>query len=359
MKQVLIDRIRNAKAHKDFAKLGEEATKQSFVLPILQALGWDVFDTREVAPEYDSGGRVDYALQVNAKPKVLIEVKKCAENLDVHEIQLCNYAFQKGVEQAVLTNGLNWWFYLPLEKGEWTDRKVLSVQLIEQDEELIVGRLLELLAKNSISSGESVRMSKNHLKRRRQEIEIADALPEVWNQIISEPDSLLVDLVAESVEKRCGYRPEAVTVEDFIRDLLKAAPHQPSAPFQPGRRKLVKISEQDRIRAPKKNPKMVFKNMRLFGKHYPLNNQREALIIFGKVLHEKEPVKFKEIALKLSGSKRPWFTNKPSVPEWYARIPGTTYFILANLSAKGKLSLMDKILREFGYRGTELKIEAD
>lgn len=49
----------------------EEGTKTAFVLPFIQALGYDIFDPKEVVPEYIAdigskrGEKVDYATMRN------------------------------------------------------------------------------------------------------------------------------------------------------------------------------------------------------------------------------------------------------------------------------------------------------
>ncbi len=55
----------------------EASVSQGVVLPILNALGWNVFDTQKVCPEYSVGGRrVDFALCVHPRsPAVFLEVK--------------------------------------------------------------------------------------------------------------------------------------------------------------------------------------------------------------------------------------------------------------------------------------------
>ena len=96
----------------------EEATKQGAVLPILSQIGWNCFNLQEVTPEFPVGkGRIDYCLHVDQKKAVFVEVKRPWEELDNHEKQLLEYSFADGVEIAVLTNGLVWWFYLPLVGG--------------------------------------------------------------------------------------------------------------------------------------------------------------------------------------------------------------------------------------------------
>lgn len=131
---ILIEKIEKIKQKGKDKSLSEEATKHSIILPILMALGWNVFEDEEVCPEYSvQNGRVDYSLRSGHFNKVFIEVKKNTENLDNHQEQLLQYSFKEGVKLAILTNGLVWWFYLPLHEGSWEQRKFNSIDIIEQD----------------------------------------------------------------------------------------------------------------------------------------------------------------------------------------------------------------------------------
>ena len=57
----------------------EEATKNAFVMPFIQALGYDVFNPVEVVPEFISdigikkGEKIDYAIFKDGNPTILIE----------------------------------------------------------------------------------------------------------------------------------------------------------------------------------------------------------------------------------------------------------------------------------------------
>lgn len=59
----------------------EEATKTSFVLPFLQALGYDIFNPEEVTPECicdygtKKGEKIDYTVCMDGEPIMLIECK--------------------------------------------------------------------------------------------------------------------------------------------------------------------------------------------------------------------------------------------------------------------------------------------
>ena len=65
----------------------EEATKNSFIMPMIAALGYDVFNPFEVVPEMDcdltkKGDKIDYAIMKDEQPVLLIECKHCKQNLN-------------------------------------------------------------------------------------------------------------------------------------------------------------------------------------------------------------------------------------------------------------------------------------
>ena len=126
----------------------ETATKQFVVLPILRALGWDDrnLETLEVLPESRTDPenskqiKVDYALQHERRPLVLIECKRWREDLEKpeHHEQLAGYIFQKGVDLGILTNGKIWHFYLAYKTGvSWRNRKFCSIELGERKDTIV------------------------------------------------------------------------------------------------------------------------------------------------------------------------------------------------------------------------------
>lgn len=100
---------------------GEQATKQALVLPMLDALGYDIWDPAEVCPEYDADfairkagqkEKVDIALFIAGVPRIYIETKPIDETLDGNEGQLARYFnATRTVTLAILTNGLEWRFF--------------------------------------------------------------------------------------------------------------------------------------------------------------------------------------------------------------------------------------------------------
>jgi len=144
----LQDLIDSLKGDNRLSTFDEASTKQVVILRILDALEWDIFNIDEVCPEYSVGGkRVDYALRYDKKNKVFIEVKKVSEDLEKHQEQLLNYSFHEGVNLAILTNGISWWFYMPLKAGSWEQRKFYSIDIYDQKTDVIVTKFEEFLSK--------------------------------------------------------------------------------------------------------------------------------------------------------------------------------------------------------------------
>lgn len=106
----------------------EEATKTSFIMPMIAALGYDIFDPFEVVPEMDcdltkKGDKLDYAIMKDKQAVLLIECKHCRQNLDLHSTQLSKYYAASNARFGVLTNGIEYRFYADLNKANIMDEK--------------------------------------------------------------------------------------------------------------------------------------------------------------------------------------------------------------------------------------------
>jgi hypothetical protein len=146
--------IENIKRNPDLSEFDEASTKQAIILPILQMLGWNIFNTNEVKPEFSvEDGRVDYSLRLNDSNEVFVEVKSTSESLEKHEEQLLDYAFREGVELATLTNGITWSLYLPTKKGDWKTRKFYTIDIIQQEPRDAASKFADLLLKTNVLSG--------------------------------------------------------------------------------------------------------------------------------------------------------------------------------------------------------------
>jgi len=108
----------------------EEATKNALVMPFIAALGYDVFNPKEVIPEFvadvgtKKGEKVDYAIKHDDEVILLIECK--GEGTDLTKVQmsqLYRYFSVTKARIAVLTNGIQYQFYSDLEKPNIMDNR--------------------------------------------------------------------------------------------------------------------------------------------------------------------------------------------------------------------------------------------
>lgn len=107
--------------------LTEEATKNAFIMPFIQILGYDVFNPLEVVPEMDcditkkKGEKIDYAIMKDGAPIMLIECKHWKQDLNLHDNQLKRYYVASKAKFGVLTNGILYRFYADLIKENIMD----------------------------------------------------------------------------------------------------------------------------------------------------------------------------------------------------------------------------------------------
>lgn len=210
----------------------EQATRQGAILPVLAHLGWDCYNLQEVVPEFPIGNnRVDYCLRVNQKNVAFIEVKRPSEELERHEKQLLDYSFQAGVEVAILTNGLVWWFYLPLLAGNWQQRKFFSIDIRQQNADTASAHFIDFLSRTSLSGGAALRKARSVKESREKDRVIKESMPTAWKQLLQGPDEKLIELLGDRVESICGYNPEAESSANFILslDIATASPIAPSS----------------------------------------------------------------------------------------------------------------------------------
>ncbi len=175
----------------------EEATKQAFVLPFIQALGYDIYDPEEVIPEFTAdvgvkkGEKIDYAILQGGKPILLIECKWNGKALDEqHRSQLYRYFSVTEARIAILTNGLVYQFYADLEKPNTLDEKpFLEFDLLDPEEELIPE--LKKLSKPNFDLGQIISTA--------SELKYTKAIREILSQELHAPSDELTRFFAAKI----------------------------------------------------------------------------------------------------------------------------------------------------------------
>ena len=146
----------------------EEATKNAFIMPFIQILGYDIFNPIEVIPEFvcdigtKKGEKVDYMIMKDGEPILVIECKHWKENADAHNSQLHRYYHVSKARFGILTNGIIYNFYTDLEKPNIMDEKpFLTINLDDLKDSSI--KVLEKFTKTSYNL-ESILDSAESLK---------------------------------------------------------------------------------------------------------------------------------------------------------------------------------------------------
>ena len=341
------------------ASFDEARVKQAIILPILRGLGWDTDNPDEVWPEYSVKERwVDYALLTGTTAKVFIEAKKGGEPLERHDSQLLDYACKHdGVEIAALTNGATWWFYLPLRAGSWEQRKFSTVELNNQDKEDTTRNLLEFLSKENVRSGDAVRNAADLYEQNQKKRRIWATLPEAWNQLVSEPDDLLVELLAEKAKELCKHKPEEKEVEQFLSAHLQniKITKSPSAvepvptpePKPPDHRKRKAFTVT-------KPTAFTFN-----GHREEVSSWKEMLVKLCEILYVNHANRFEQQVLEIRGSQgRRFFSRNADDVSEGLEINGTGIYVDTHVSAESAKRFAEKVITEFGHDKSSLSFEA-
>lgn len=208
--------------------ISEASIKQSVILPVLRALGWDDSNPLEFIPElrvgHDEGlGYVDYALcPGDRKPWVFIEAKRLGNTADSGVEQAFRYATNQGVPFLVLTDGNVWDFYLSMAEGIPVERRFYSIELQRDDGKLTDHAQFfeKYLSRNRVGLLETKRAAEDLLEGDLQKEKARNAIPSVWRELLGDPDETICSLIADGVQRECGTRPELDDVEAFLKNVL-------------------------------------------------------------------------------------------------------------------------------------------
>jgi predicted type IV restriction endonuclease len=346
----LLQLIKNIQADKNIPTLDEASTKMGVILPILNDLRWNPFNIEEIQPEYSVGGKkVDYSLRYGHQNKAFIEVKQTETDLNKHQEQLLNYSFQEGVRLAILTNGIAWWFYLPLHEGSWEQRKFYVIDVYDQPAEEIALRFEDFLLKQNLISSEAIANAENVYKSKQKSDIIRSSIPKAWNKLVTEQDQGLIDLIAETTERLSGYKPDDPTISTFLssNSFIVTTPFTAPVKQKP---KPKKETGQETYSG------TTIESFTFQGVKYDVKFWKDVLIGISEIMLANHKDRFTQV-LNLIGRKRPYFTKNPNelrVPE---RIDDTDIFVEINVSANQIVRLANAIVSLFGYSKDDLKLD--
>lgn len=346
----------------------EAAVSQGAVLRLINALGWPTYDTQVVFPEFPlEGRRVDFALcHPPGKALVLIEVKQVGRS-DGAERQLFEYAFHKGVPMAVLTDGREWHLFLPGEPGDYGERRVYKLDIVERDAAESAFRFERYLEYSAVRSGSALRNARADYEDVTRTRQIEAALPEAWRTLVDDEDELLLELVADKVESLCGFKPDPDTVARFLtqrpQSATPAPPRQPAVTLNPP-------SVAALPGSPSSPPPSYVSGkaaLVLLGVRFEQRNARDVLVATIEALAERDPTFMDRFAaLPKHGRTRRYisrerldlYPGRPDLAQEHATQLRTGWWLGTNVSRKAIERVVALACEVAGLRyGVDLTVE--
>jgi predicted type IV restriction endonuclease len=367
--------IKDMKSNKKLSSFDEASTKQAVVLRMLSFLGWDIFNVDEVCPDYGTNSsQVSYALRIGTSKKIFVEVKKISEKLDSHQKKFVELAAGEGADIAVLTNGVIWWFYLASSNESWQQKWIYSADFFEQEPDSFIPQLADLLTMNKVSKGQALKTAKNLFREKKQKM-AADFLPKAWNQIISQPNKIFIELLSLQTEKLCGYKVDIKSIETFLGQhvdewILTDIPDTVTAPPSPDDEPETFDSEDtlpskasadthkdENARKFESYSEKSIKSFTFIGHSHIVRAWDEVLPILCDYLastHEKE---FEKV-LWISDNQKPYFSrysDQLRIPE---KIQETDIYVETRMIPDEVAKTAIKLIEAFGYSPDDLSIDA-
>jgi hypothetical protein len=200
----------------------EEAVKQALILPFLHLLGFDIYDPREVIPEYKAGWaknneKIDYALVVGERVALFVEAKGPHEVLSSYDPQLAKYFNSTPeVKFAIITNGIQYRFFTDLQEPNMLDKKPFFEFDLERFSDSDIA-ILDRFRKEVFNV--------NSLISYAEDLVYLSALKNAFKRLLREPSDEFTQFAIKSADF-VGGRVTQKVVERFrplVREAISAA----------------------------------------------------------------------------------------------------------------------------------------
>lgn len=268
--------------HKDSIQT-EEATKNAFIMPFLQALGYDVFNPLEVVPEFvadigiKKGEKIDYAIFKDGLPTILVECKDWRQNLNVHDGQLLRYFHVSKAKFGLLTNGIVYRFYSDLVAPNKMDEKPFLEFNITEIKDNQIEELKKFHKANF--DAESIVNTASELK-------YTNELKHLLHQELTEPSQDFVKYFAKQVY------PSVVTAKilEQFTELTKNSIQQYFSDLITDRLKIALSKEDEKSRKDSFTDISAEENLEDISKINTTEEELEGFLIVKTILRQKIPV---------------------------------------------------------------------
>jgi predicted type IV restriction endonuclease len=216
-KEQLLKLSEKVESHKNETGIIEQPTKNVFINPFIEILGYKVSDLADVTTELlaafssRNNHRVDYGLKKNGEVIILVECKKFKEKLGTHGHQLSNY-FQHhpNARFGILTNGYTYRFYTDLNiKNTMDAEPFFEFNLTELNDETI--ELIKRFSKEKFNEKELIEQA--------EELSYSNDVWKVLKEEITKPSKEFIKFIADKArqdKKRGNLTEKKIQLFDKI-----------------------------------------------------------------------------------------------------------------------------------------------
>jgi len=329
--------------------ISEAGTKESFINPLITALGWDVSDFDEVKLEYKHTKKdspVDYALMIDMNPKLFIEAKQLGLNLSDRKwiAQTLTYCTMAGVKWGLLTDGNHYKLYNSMAEARLEEKLFFDWKITELNEKNI-DKILNFL---SLLTKEKLEKDINDVW---ETYFAGNKVKTTLLKLIEDKDESLLNLIRKKTKLR------RATIVNSINRLKIRIETVSTAHFS------LDMKEQRKAVAPESNKKDDYtfkkpKKFRLLNETFDVTTWKDILVITAEKLMKFNPDAFNDLADSeiMKAKKTSYLTkNKNLVREHYQLSNGL--FLETNLDASSIVRIIKKrFLKGCGYKDTDIEI---
>lgn len=325
----------------------DKADIRSYLVnPLLDALGWTTSDPLLVKQEFPTtAGKADYALLgAGGVPLAIIEVKQ-ADSLAIGSAaRFFEYVGSNGMGLFILTNGVQWQFYLAgvardiSESCFWSGSMHIDLLACEVAFERHLAH--SAVERDHPDFTSAVSVLNERLTRQRAQVR----LPALWLELLRDPDSILVDALVEA--SGVAYDEHRDDVVHFLQaqaEILKTVPASPKA---------VPSVHQRSIHS-QRAPSTRLSGFTLHGKRYNYGSGAETYMALIKQLVGSDMDKFENLANALPSLAQyvTYSAGKPRVKIGslvHARFQSTNWFVSVSYSTKALCRRAERVANHFG-----------
>jgi len=207
--------------------VNEEQVRLNLVCRLLQKLGWDIWNTKELYPEFlvarnEDATKVDLALFLNSysPPSVFIEVKAVGEfprNKEKIEIQLRDYNRNNTAPFSIATDGKMWYLYYSQTGGEFPNKCFKIIDILHDNLEDVELYFSAFLSRKEIESGSARLEAEKYLRLSQEQKAMEDCLSQARRKVQEPPFPALPDCLIDLVRAKDFIISKEKAV-DFIKN---------------------------------------------------------------------------------------------------------------------------------------------